>query len=122
VPYADYSKTLTANRERQKTVRGAANHAKANKAYRQRHALKYKAHIIVNNAVRDGLLLKGPCEVCGLQSAEAHHDDYSFPLRVRWLCQAHHKQWHRDHPEACNGRTQDAPSVEGEEGNPARHS
>jgi hypothetical protein len=39
--------------------------------------------------------MKSPCEVCGNQKAEAHHDDYSKLLEVRWLCDEHHKQHHR---------------------------
>lgn len=95
MPYADYSTHLAKNRERQKTERGAANHAKANAAYRRRNALKYKAHNAVNNAIRDGLMVKMDCEVCGSKMAEAHHDDYTKPLSVRWLCDTHHKEVHR---------------------------
>lgn len=36
-----------------------------------------------------------PCEVCGAAHAEKHHDDYSKPKDVRWLCRPHHLQWHR---------------------------
>ena len=35
-----------------------------------------------------------PCEVCG-ESAQRHHDDYSKPLEVRWLCTRHHGEVHR---------------------------
>ena len=51
---------------------------------------KYKAHSMVNNAVRDGRLKREPCEVCGKLKVEAHHDDYRSPLKVRWLCRKHH--------------------------------
>jgi hypothetical protein len=67
--------------------------------YRGRHPDRYAAHVAVNNAVRDGRLIRAGCEVCGVADADAHHDDYSRPLVVRWLCGVHHKQWHRDHPE-----------------------
>lgn len=48
---------------------------------------------LVNNAIRDGRLQRQPCEVCG-DPAQAHHDDYSKPLDVRWLCTTHHANHH----------------------------
>lgn len=73
------------------------------KEYRARFPKKYKAHNIVSNAIRDGKLFHMPCEVCG-NNAVAHHDDYAKPLNVRWLCQAHHKQWHAKNGEGLNAR------------------
>lgn len=73
------------------------------KNYREKYPNKYKAHNIVNNAIRDGKLFKEPCEICGTEdSVHAHHDDYLKPLNVRWLCAAHHKQWHNNNGEAKN--------------------
>lgn len=46
-------------------------------------------------AIRRGRLVKQPCEVCGAASVQAHHDDYSNPLDVRWLCRAHHEETHQ---------------------------
>ena len=46
------------------------------------------------NAINGGLLIKGLCEVCGDQKVEAHHDDYSKPMSVRWLCTKHHAEHH----------------------------
>lgn len=67
------------------------------KQYRCSNPDKYAAHIATNNAIRDGKLTKQPCEVCGtMKNIHAHHDDYSKPLDVRWLCAAHHRQWHRN--------------------------
>lgn len=50
-------------------------------------------------AINNGKLQPGPCEyesdgVC-LGAIQAHHDDYSKPLDVRWLCRRHHKWVHR---------------------------
>lgn len=70
--------------------------------YRKRFPNKYRAHTLVNNQIRAGNLVKEPCEVCGSEVSVAHHDDYSKPLNVRWLCQEHHKQWHAKHGEALN--------------------
>ena len=73
------------------------------KEYRTRYPNKYKAHTMVNNAIRDGKLFAEPCEICGIiESVHAHHDDYAKPLNVRWLCAAHHHQWHAKHGEAKN--------------------
>jgi hypothetical protein len=49
---------------------------------------------ITSRAIRRGELVRQPCEVCGNPRSHAHHDDYSKPLEVRWLCAGHHKRWH----------------------------
>ena len=56
---------------------------------------KYQARTAVNNAIRDGVLIKQPCRICG-DSADAHHEDYSKPLDVWWLCRKHHAERHRE--------------------------
>jgi len=38
-----------------------------------------------------GILVPLPCEVCGSEDVERHHQDYSKPMLVRWLCRPHHK-------------------------------
>jgi len=69
---------------------------------RAKYPNQYKAQNIVSNAIRDGKLHKEPCEICGESKVHAHHDDYLKPLNVRWLCAAHHKQWHRDNGDGLN--------------------
>lgn len=55
----------------------------------------YKAHTAVGNAIRDGRLKKSPCSVCGSEKyLHAHHEDYSRPLEVTWLCATHHHRHH----------------------------
>ncbi|NRA02859.1 MAG: hypothetical protein HRU00_09690 [Myxococcales bacterium] len=49
-----------------------------------------------NVLVKRGVLTRGPCEACGTtERVEAHHDDYSKPRLVRWLCIACHRAHHR---------------------------
>lgn len=64
------------------------------KRRRSRFPHKDKAHYLVGNAIRDGRLIRQPCEVCGDAQAQAHHDDYFKPLDVRWLCFVHHREVH----------------------------
>lgn len=78
------------------------------KSWREKYPQKYKAISAVNNAVRDGRLEKATsCEECGHDQVIGHHDDYLKPLDVRWLCQACHKQWHRDNGQGANGSYKD---------------
>ena len=61
-----------------------------NGEWRKRNPEKYKAHCKVTYALKKGTLTKGVCEECGTDVVEAHHDDYTKPLEVRWLCAKHH--------------------------------
>ncbi|OQY69567.1 MAG: hypothetical protein B6D44_17670 [Ignavibacteriales bacterium UTCHB2] len=46
--------------------------------------------------VRQGNISPQPCEVCGTtKSIEAHHEDYSQPLDIVWLCTPHHRELHQ---------------------------
>lgn len=62
---------------------------------RKENPEKYKARTAVHNALRSGKLLKSSCEICGKEKVEAHHEDYTKPLSVRWLCSLHHGHEHR---------------------------
>ena len=59
--------------------------------YNKKNKYKIVAHRIVRKAIKSGLLTKKPCEKCGNKKTEAHHDDYSKPLQVQWLCRNHHR-------------------------------
>lgn len=63
--------------------------------WQKKNPTKAVAHSAVHRAVKDGRLIKQLCEVCGNTNVEAHHDDYSQPLNVIWLCKKHHEQQHR---------------------------
>lgn len=62
---------------------------------------KRDAQTAVGHAVRDGRLLKpSACSKCGRSGVrlEGHHDDYSRPLDVVWLCCRCHRRHHADNP------------------------
>jgi hypothetical protein len=78
-----------------------ACHAAYAKANRARHAelspeerQRSVARAYANVYQRRGKLLPQPCSVCQDPRAEKHHDDYSQPLQVRWLCRPCHFRLH----------------------------
>ena len=75
--------------------KGMATRNKNQRDYAKRHPEKCKAHSMVNRAIAAGSLTRDVCEVCGDKNPHAHHDDYSKPLEVRWLCKTHHNEHHQ---------------------------
>jgi ribosomal protein S27AE len=53
---------------------------------------KKRAHGNLYYGLKTGKVVKQTCEVCQETKVDAHHDDYSKPLEVRWLCRKHHAQ------------------------------
>jgi ribosomal protein S27AE len=53
-------------------------------------------HTEVRKALRDGELVRQPCVRCGNPQALAHHEDYSEPLVVVWLCYSCHQIRHHE--------------------------
>lgn len=89
------------------TPAGKSSIRKSNRKYSEANPVKRRAVNMVNNAVRDGRLLKQQCEQCG-NKAQAHHDDYSKPLSVRWLCPKHHHNWHKHNTPLCPDQSEAA--------------
>lgn len=58
--------------------------------------MKDSARKIAYHTIKKGVLIKQPCEVCGEVKVDAHHDDYTKPLDIRWLCRKHHLAHHRE--------------------------
>ena len=59
-------------------------------------AAKREARRQVSAAIQHGAMVKQPCVVCGARQSEGHHDDYSRPLDVIWLCRRHHVARHKE--------------------------
>jgi hypothetical protein len=89
-------------RHREKSARARALGKKPNlEAYRTaqanwyaRNKLKKTTHGKVCRALKSGKLTRQPCQVCGEMRVQAHHEDYSKPLDVMWLCTKHHAERH----------------------------
>ena len=73
-----------------------ARRAATNARYRAAHPDAGAAGHAVNHAIARGDLAREPCERCGTTPSEGHHDDYTKPLEVRWLCDKCHKRLHRE--------------------------
>lgn len=89
------------------TPHGKAVTGRAKRRFITRNPVKRRAHNVVNAAIRDGKLSRQPCEVCGEVRSQAHHDDYSKPLDVRWLCTTHHAEWHKHNTPLCPDQNQE---------------
>ena len=83
---------------RAKTPKRIANRAVVVSRWEQAYPERKRAQAAVRRAVRRGDLQPWPaCSLpdgCDATKVVAHHTDYSRPLTVVWLCQAHHKQAH----------------------------
>lgn len=88
-------------REYQKKYR--REHLEEYNEYQRKYVKKYrtgrgrKKYLCCNKFryyLRRGKVEKKPCEICGSLKVQGHHEDYSKPLEVRWLCSKHHQELH----------------------------
>jgi len=91
----------------------SATSASGIRSERLKPIIKARAGGTVESAIKRGQLARPEnCEHCGKHGpVHAHHDDYSKPLVVRWLCSKCHGGWHAEHGEGENA------DVEWPEGN-----
>ena len=70
----------------------------AKQAYISRNPSKQRARVSINNALRDGKIFRPDrCEKCDVScTPHGHHEDYSKPLEVVWLCPDCHGARHRE--------------------------
>lgn len=77
---------------------------------REMNAAKREADRIFALALASGLIRRQPCARCGHKRVQGHHEDYSKPLSVIWLCRPHHAIRHAEIREAA--RNQQPPVLE----------
>lgn len=80
-------------RDKQSSIRALGLAAPTTQATRKKWAEKnphkIKAHKAVSRAIRSGKIQpRYSCEKCGSigKRLEKHHEDYSKPLQIQWLC------------------------------------
>jgi hypothetical protein len=73
-----------------------AAHHQRNRDWRRKNHKWVLAHQAVYRAVKKGRLIRPKnCETCGQETMlHAHHEDYSEPLAVIWLCAGCHRKRH----------------------------
>lgn len=69
---------------------------RSTQAYKRRNPHKNRAHKRVYDAIKSGRLVRPTsCEICKEHGLiHAHHDDYSKPLDVKFICRSCHVQLH----------------------------
>lgn len=90
---------VKARKEYAKTPEGKVSSLRAKLNWAVKNLEKRNANRKVNNAIKNGKLEKSyVCSVCGACGVKihGHHDDYSKPLEVRWLCSPCHRKWHKE--------------------------
>ena len=56
--------------------------------------LRQKLRRKTRDLIKRGILRRGRCVVCGSRDVVPHHEDYSDPFQVIWLCERHHEEYH----------------------------
>lgn len=69
----------------------ARSHRKPYREFSSQERLRARCRSKTTVAVQRGLLVRGPCAICGAEPVQAYHPDYAKPLEVVWLCRAHHR-------------------------------
>jgi len=77
------------------TEEGRESMRKSYKKWTANNKEKIKTHWVVQSALRSKKIKRQSCELCREIKSEAHHEDYSKPLDITWLCRDHHKERHR---------------------------
>ncbi len=58
--------------------------------------IKANARAYANVYLRRGKIKKKNCTYCGSKNSQMHHNDYSKPLKVIWVCRPCHLKLHDD--------------------------
>jgi len=90
--YINSAKGRATRRRYARSKKGKAIAMQGTLRWQAKHRDAVRAHNAVHRAKKKDALTPKPCEVCGsTENVQAHHDDYSKPLDVRWLCALDHK-------------------------------
>jgi len=84
------------NRAYSKTEQGKKKAREGREKWEEVNRHKRKAHFAVRSSIKSGALIRPEkCEKCGEGGRiEGHHEDYTKPLSVQWLCPSCHRKEH----------------------------
>jgi hypothetical protein len=90
--------------------KGKLKHLETTRKYEKENPEKISAQRKVRKAVQFGRLIRSEtCQICNkISKTHGHHEDYSKPLEVIWMCSIchlYHHQKHRYHAERLSERT-----------------
>lgn len=85
-----------ASLDEEKILRKKEKWVASRKEWERRNKESLLARQTVRTEVRAGRLVPLPCLFCGDSRSQAHHEDYSKPLDVVWLCRLHHVARHNE--------------------------
>jgi hypothetical protein len=88
--------------KRASTGKGRASMRQRREKFVETNPLKRSAHVAVRAALKRGEMRREPCQFvelatgqrCYAKATEGHHEDYTKPLEVVWLCKKHHDERH----------------------------
>lgn len=94
---ADMPQRVSAREKYIQSEAGKMSHAEASRRWDENNRIARAAHLLVSRAIKSGRLIRpSACSSCGAGCVpHAHHDDYTKPLRVRWLCPKCHYDLHK---------------------------
>ena len=92
----DPDKVKAYDKARSKDPKRRAQFLTAQRRRRAEHPEKQSAHSKLQWAVKQGkIVIPSLCQVCsGDSRLVGHHEDYSKPLEVIWMCEPCHKRHH----------------------------
>lgn len=84
-------------REYRKSEKYKAVARRSSRAWQVANREKARAHDFVRAAINRGSMVRpNNCGECGNDGRiQGHHEDYSKPLEVIWLCEPCHKELHK---------------------------
>ena len=87
---------VKAREEYRKTISCQLSMNNSSKKWAKNNPKKRTAHSMVQTAIKNKVIEKLPCEICGNKNSHGHHEDYDKPLDVIWLCHIHHMARHKE--------------------------
>ena len=86
-----------AQKRHMKNPRSRHLHNMAVARHQRKHPERHRANQAVYMAVKKGKIIRPEvCPLCEGVPVEAHHEDYSKPLDIDWLCKKCHTERHRE--------------------------